>query len=129
LTYMEVRFLVDDLGLSVQDQEKVSNIVGDLHAQTPQGDSQRSAPPMPTSPLDASAPGPGEISVSLDEVARPGTMISGKVTFSDGKLAEWQLDQFGRLGLIPAEEGYKPSEEDLQKFQAQLQQELSRMGL
>jgi hypothetical protein len=55
-------------------------------------------------------------------------MVSGKVKFSDGKSADWSLDQMGRLGLAPAEKGYKPSPADLQDFQVSLQAELERMG-
>jgi hypothetical protein len=56
-------------------------------------------------------------------------MVSGKVKFSDGKTAEWILDQAGRLGLVPGEKGYKPPAADLQEFQVALQQELQKLGL
>jgi hypothetical protein len=65
----------------------------------------------------------------VDQVTRPGAIVSGGVTFSDGKTAEWYLDQTGRLGLAPAEKGYKPSEEDVMDFQAALQQELTKFGM
>ena len=55
-------------------------------------------------------------------------MVSGKVNFSDGKSADWYLDQMGRLGLVPKEQGYKPSEEDLMDFQTELQSELAKLG-
>ena len=53
-------------------------------------------------------------------------VVSGKVTFSDGKRVGWILDQTGRLGLT--ERGYRPPAADLQEFQAALDQELSKMG-
>jgi hypothetical protein len=34
----------------------------------------------------------------------------------------------GRLGLVPKEQGYKPSQDDLMEFQAELQSELARLG-
>jgi hypothetical protein len=55
-------------------------------------------------------------------------VASGKVTFSDGKRAEWYLDQMGRLGLAPMEKGYRPSQTDLVSFQTELQTELARLG-
>ncbi len=55
-------------------------------------------------------------------------MISGKVTFSDGQLAEWYLDQTGRLGVVPKTAGYKPSAADVQDFQTALQQEVAKLG-
>jgi hypothetical protein len=55
-------------------------------------------------------------------------MVSGKAKFSDGKTAEWFLDQAGRLGLAPSEKGYKPPAADLQEFQIALQSELQKLG-
>jgi len=62
-------------------------------------------------------------------LARPGALVSGKVKFSDGKMAEWVLDQSGRLGIVPSEKGYKPAAADVQEFQIVLQQELQKLGL
>jgi len=111
-TYLEVRLLVDDLKLTPKD------------------------PPAPPPPHQAAAKGPlsppdlpaGNVRLAVDQITRAGAMISGKVKFSDGKSADWYLDQMGRLGLAPAEKGYKPSAADLQDFQAALQSELERMG-
>jgi hypothetical protein len=72
---------------------------------------------------------PGGVSVKVDTVMRPGALVSGKVTFSDGNSAEWYLDQMGRLGLVPGQQGYRPSPADVQAFQEQLQQELQKLGL
>jgi hypothetical protein len=55
--------------------------------------------------------------------------VSGSVRFSDGNAAQWYLDQFGRLGLVPQQQGYKPSAVDLESFQIELQNELQRLGL
>jgi hypothetical protein len=67
--------------------------------------------------------------VTLDQLAKPGAIVSGKVTFSDGQSADWYLDQTGRLGVVPKQPGYKPSPADVQQFQVALQSELARMGL
>jgi hypothetical protein len=80
----------------------------------------------PTAATPAAASG---VSVTVDQVTRPGALVSGKVNFSDGKSADWYLDQMGRLGLAPKEAGYKPSEDDLMDFQTELQTELARLGL
>ena len=53
----------------------------------------------------------------------------GKVTFSDGKTVAWYIDQLGRLGLNPDEEGYSPAQEDLAVFQNELRNVLSKQGL
>ncbi len=66
--------------------------------------------------------------MNVDQLARPGAVVSGKVTFSDGIQAEWFFDQTGRLGLVPQQAGYRPPAADLQQFQRALETELSRMG-
>jgi hypothetical protein len=68
------------------------------------------------------------VSVTVDQLARPGAIVSGKVAFSDGQQADWHLDQTGRLGVAPRQQGYKPSAADVQQFQAALEKEISRMG-
>ncbi len=72
--------------------------------------------------------GAGKVKVKVDQIARPGAVASGSVTFSDGNTASWYLDQFGRLGLAPQKQGYKPPATDLQEFQVELQNELAKMG-
>jgi hypothetical protein len=121
-TYMEVRLLVDDLKLTPKDPEP-PKVVAPPAADAAKPAVEKAAPPP------ASAPGaPGAVSVSVDRLARPGAIVSGKVTFSDGQQADWYLDQSGRLAVAPAQLGYKPSAPDVQQFQAALEKEISRMG-
>ncbi|MSU56934.1 MAG: hypothetical protein EXS35_01915 [Pedosphaera sp.] len=123
MTYMEVRFLVDDLKLTPKDPEPPK----------PPAPSPLTAPAAAASPLAPEVPGAdapaGGVSVAVDQLARPGTMVSGKVTFSDGQNADWYLDQTGRLGVVPAVQGYKPAAADVQQFQLALQNELAKMGI
>ncbi len=133
LTYMEVRLLVDDLKLTPKDAEPpkmAQTVLGGAGAAGP-GSSARPAPaaqPGPGTKPTGSAAGTGSVSVSVDQLARPGALVSGKVTFSDGARAEWYLDQSGQLGLIPQKQGYRPPAGDVQQFQIALEQELSRLG-
>ena len=118
MTYMETRFLVDDLKLTLKDPEPPKTEKAPvLDAKKTAEDKKPGAPP------------PGGVSVSVDQIARPGAIVSGKVTFSDGQKAEWYLDQMGRLGVVPAQQGYKPSAVDVQQFQIALQEELQKMGM
>ena len=114
MTYMEVRFLLDDLRLKPKDPEPPKQ-------------------PAPSSPIASATRGlglggGGAVQLSVDALARPGTVVSGKVTFSDGQKAEWYLDQMGRPGLVPAQKGYRPSQLDIMEFQDLLQLELQKLG-
>jgi hypothetical protein len=79
-------------------------------------------------PAPPAQPAPGGVSVTVDQIARPGALASGSVTFSDSQKATWYLDEMGRLGLSPQQTGYKPSAADLQAFQRALQSEIQRLG-
>jgi hypothetical protein len=116
MTYMDVRFLVDEPEKPTEPAEPAPPEGED--ALPAEDDLSDEAPPA----------GTGKVSVTVDQLARPGALVSGKVSFSDGQTAQWHLDQFGRLGLVPPKEGYKPSQEDLMEFQRGLQTELARMG-
>ena len=120
LTYMEVRLLVDDLKLVPKDVEPPKT--PDLSPAPPQPEAQDLDAPV--EPLPAA----GKVSVSVDQITRPGSLVSGKVNFSDGQQAEWYLDQFGQLGLAPKQKGYKPSQADVREFQVALQNEMARLG-
>jgi hypothetical protein len=111
LTYMDVRFLVDDLKLQLkEEQPKQSEAADRIAAAKQEGEMQREG-----------AAAPGGVSVSMDSITKPHALASGKVTFSDGETAEWMLDQSGRLGLVPAKPGYRPSQTDVLAFQDELQ--------
>jgi len=129
MTYMELRFLLDDLKLKPKDKEP------------PAAPTLAAKPPAPGAPATKQPPQPaedefeeepagagGSVTVNVDQVTRPGALVSGKVTFSDGQTADWYLDQTGRLGVVAKQQGYKPSQADLMAFQAELQSELARQG-
>jgi len=126
LTYMEVRFLVDDLKLKLKDPEPPKVV------EPPPAAKPAAAPAASKQTLsgkEASLPsGGGKVSVGVDQITRPGAIVSGKVTFSDGQTADWHLDQTGRLVLVSKQQGYKPSPADVQDFQIALQQEVAKLG-
>jgi len=130
LTYMEARFLVDDLKLTPKDPEPPKVVAPPPAAAKP------AAAGLATTPVsDGAMPGADEVLppasnvvVSVDQITRPGALISGKVNFSDGQIADWYLDQTGRLGVVPKQQGYKPSAGDVREFQLALQQEMTKLG-
>jgi len=120
VTYMEVRLLVDDLKLTPKDPEVVKPV--------PPPEPAPAAVPAPANPLSLANPA-GGVSLTVDQITRPGSMVSGKVTFSDGTSAQWHLDQSGRLGLVAPKPGYRPPAADVPHFQAALEAELARLGM
>ena len=124
VTYMEARFLVDDLKLTPKDPEPPKVVVPEAKPAV------GAVPPNQALPAADPALPPlgGKVSVGVDQITRPGAIVSGKVTFSDGQTAEWYLDQTGRLGVVPKQQGYKPSPADVQDFQLALQQEVAKLG-
>src|SRR5436190_16805893 len=96
LTYMDVRLLVDDLKLTPKDIERPKTATLGAAAASPQsaapspGNKKTSTPAAPKTPEG--------VSVQVDQLAKPGAVVSDKVTFSDGITADWYFDQTGRLG-------------------------------
>jgi hypothetical protein len=110
MTYMDLRFMVDDLDLQVA-------------ATAPKFDD-----PKKDMAAEAAAP-PGKVSVSLDKITKPDALVSGQVTFTDGMSAQWSLDQMGRLSLNASQPDYRPSQEDLQAFQEELSEAVKKSGM
>ncbi len=135
LTYMEVRFLVDDLKLMPKDPAPPKVELPPAPAPAPSATpAPAAALPNPSADLAGetsldAAPFPaGSVSVTVDVVTKPGTMVSGNVTFSDGESAAWYMDQMGRLGVVAKTQGYKPSAADVQTFQDGLEAEFKKLG-
>src|SRR5262245_340441 len=87
MTYMDVRFLVDDLKLTPKDSERPKSPA----AASPLAAAAGKSKPNQPAPAGKASPAPktGAVSLSVDQIARPGAVVSGKVTFSDGNQAEW----------------------------------------
>ena len=124
ITYMDVRFLIDDIGATPVDKTQP--------APEPAAQEVGAAPAaedvVGAAEADPGAATPGNVSITLDSVQRPGELASGSVTFSDGQTGQWFLDGSGQLGFDPPYKGYQPSPADVRQFQAQLQKELSKGG-
>ena len=162
MTYMDVRFLVDDLGLELKNAapkadasdlsktpaagnpaptrpaapekkglvEKLKEKVG-LGGATDDEDEVPSDDDYPASdaPLpEPAAGGASTLTLEVDRLIRPGAVVSGNVTFSDGVTGKWALDQHGRLMLDTPQKGYQPTPADVQAFQRELQVQLQRQG-
>lgn len=117
MTYMDVRFLLLDHGIEIAtaaapvQPEKVEPTPAAAPAAQPQ--------------MGQGAAQPGKPVVTLDELTIPGTLISGKVQFSSGTRGGWQIDQLGRFAWNDLQG--QPTPEELQAFQQELTQLLSRV--
>ena len=104
ITYMDTRFLILDLGIELKKEEA----------------------PVESAPEEELKVATGMVETTVDELVRPGALVSGRVTFSDGEKALWAIDQMGRLSLDADTPGYKPDEEDMITFQEQLRDKLAK---
>lgn len=158
LTYIDTRFLIDDLGLEIKQVAKPAaksapadlgiakpgapapGGVGSRPGAAPAQDAElvddgeayeagadEFAADAPTDAAPAGAAG-GKVTIDVDRIMRPGTVVSGTVKFSDGQSGKWALDQYGRLVFEGATPGYRPSPADLQAFQRELSAQLQRQG-
>jgi hypothetical protein len=138
MTYMDVRFLVDDLNLELKDP-------------APKADANDVSKGAAPKPVDAGTAGPvgvekasvagdagtldeepapaGGVSVTVDKVSlHPGAMASGTVTFPDGVTGRWIVDLQGRPGITEVSKpGYRPSPVDAQAFMQELSMALQHI--
>lgn len=143
MTYMEVRFLIDDLQLHLVDKPAPVPAKAAPSSGAAQAGKEKKGALSGLKSLfggnekeeveedDFAADNPfggGKVSVEVDRLVRPGAVVSGSATFSDGEKAQWYVDQFGRLGLAPVKKGYQPTQEDMMTFQQELQMALQRKG-
>jgi hypothetical protein len=107
---MDTRFLSLDLALTFQVDEEEPKAPDVVESPLAQEEPQ----------LGATEPDGASVVATLDQVARPGSMVSGTVTFSDGMKGLWLIDEMGRPSIDPDQPGYQPSEADLVSFQDEL---------
>ena len=117
MTYMDVRFLVDDLNLALVEKEEPK----------PEAAAADAAPADAAVPAETSQ-GAGVVTVEVDTIAQPHAMVSGHVTFSDGEKADWYIDHQGRPGMAARTPGYRPTPQDITDFQAKLDAALRQAG-
>lgn len=152
MTYMDVRFLVDDLNLALKDAAPKAD-ASDVSktaapARQPAHPAGAAEPMDPDSdlppeeelpedaeldeaiPPDASPTGPSSLSVTVDKVTLlPSALASGTVTFSDGVTGKWIVDNYGRPGFTEVSKpGYRPSAADAQAFMQELSAALQKRG-
>jgi len=118
MTYMDVRFLVDDLNLALVEKEEPK----------PVEEPVAEAAPAESAVATETAQGAGVVTVEVDTIAQPHAMVSGHVTFSDGEKADWYIDHQGRPGMAARTPGYRPTPQDITDFQTKLDAALRQAG-
>jgi hypothetical protein len=143
LTYMDVRFLVDDLNLNLKDAAPKLDTTLQKSAPPPPADpmglGQNAPAPADGSadgaaeldPLDDLPAGGGNVTVAVDKVTLiPGAMASGTVTFGDGVTGKWIVDNYGRPGFTEVSKpDYRPTPADAQAFMQELSAAMQRRGM
>ena len=107
ITYMELRLLLSEMPDATLPEKELPKTV------------------LPPEPPAGAATG-GKLSISMDQMPSPGSMLSGYARFSSGAKAHWFLDEAGRLGLEPELGSGKPTPADMQEFTAELRRMLQR---
>lgn len=127
MTYMDVRFLIDDLAIELPEKKP---------APTPEPAKEASDEVLEADEMDddfdddfGAPTGKSKVTVTIDKITRPGSLASGTVRFSDGVSAKWLLDQMGRMGLDGVDRAYRPSDDDMMAFQQELSAAARKMGL
>jgi hypothetical protein len=149
ITYRDVRFLVDDLDLTLKDPAPKAD-ASDLSkpAAAKGGPAAEPAGAAPgeeegslgaeddaaegVGPEDALNPAlGGHVAVVVDKVTLiPGAMASGTVTFGDGVTGKWIVDNYGRPGFTEVSKpGYRPTPADAQAFMQELSAALQGRGM
>jgi len=121
LTYLDARLLMLDVGVRIKDRPRdpVPVVAAPL---------QDGAVDENLDNASAEPAAEGALQLTADQVATPGTLISGKVVFTDGQAAAWHLDERGSLGLSGAPKGYQPPPADIPIFQQELDLLMQRAG-
>ena len=127
---MDVRFLVDDLDVKMPEPEAQPESNQEAKEETAQSTDPTDGESIDPEIVGDDSSSAGGVSVDVDAIMRPGSLVSGTVRFSDGVSLGWQLSASGQLGLIPGEDPeYRPDPEDVQSFQTQLEEVLRKKGL
>ncbi len=117
LSYMDTRFLVIDLNAQIKDKAAPAE-------KKPDEPAEDGADALESEPL----PADGGVEVEISPIARPGFALAGSVVFPDGMKADWGFTNDGRFSLDPQTAGYRPTAEDLRKFQTKLRELCSAQG-
>jgi hypothetical protein len=132
MTYMDVRFLVDDLNLQLKDPAPKADASDVSKGPAPKPEAEKKGfiekakEKLGLAGGDADeadeAPAPSGVRVTVDKVnLNPNAMASGTVAFAGGVTGKWIVDLQGRPGIVEVSQpGYRPSAAEAQAFMQEL---------
>lgn len=123
VTYLETRFLLEDLKIELKPKEEPQPEPEEEPVEEPETELEEALPEEPAPAGDE------EVSVTVDQVLRPGALISGQAVFAGGKSMAWWLDQMGQLGVDPSDPDFRPNDSQLRAFQIALQKTIQESGM
>ncbi len=112
ITYMELRLLLSEMPDAKLPEKELPK-----------------TPTLPPEPTPAAGAAAGKLSISVDQMPAPGSMLSGYARFASGAKAHWFLDGAGRLGVEPELGSSKPTQKDMQEFTVELKRMLQQSGM
>jgi DNA-binding transcriptional MerR regulator len=123
VTYMELRLLLSEMpDVTLPEKEPPKPPPSAAAAST-------STSPAPVAGMPAKNASVGKLTISVDQMPQPGSMLSGFARFASGAKAHWFLDTTGRLGLDPELGSDKPTQQDMQEFTMELRRLLQSGGM
>ncbi len=136
MTYMDVRFLVDDLNLMIKDApaKKSTDLSQPVTKSESSAEETVDEAETALDPLEddqnAAPAAIGNAIVTVDKVTLiPGAIASGTVAFSDGVTGKWIIDNQGRPGFTEVSQpDYHPKPEDAQAFMRELSAAMQSRG-
>ena len=123
ITYMELRLLLSEMPDAKLPEKELPKTVLPPAAPPGSGALKDSGPAA----VGQETAG-GKLSISVDQMPTPGTMLSGYARFSSGAKAHWFLDEMGRLGVEPELGSGKATPKDMQEFTTELRRMLQQTG-
>jgi hypothetical protein len=128
ITYMDLRLLLSEMPNAKLPEKEPRKTVLPTSG-TPASAGTKAAPKDLASPAATKEPtAGGRLSISVDQMPAPGSMLSGYARFSSGARAHWFLDEMGRLGIDPELGAGKPTQADMQEFSSELRRLLQQTG-
>ncbi|HTS18316.1 MAG TPA: hypothetical protein VMP11_12130 [Verrucomicrobiae bacterium] len=129
ITYMELRLLLSEMpDAKLPEKEVRKTVLPTSAVSAPTAGSTGASRDIPSTPSAKEAPAGGRLSISVDQMPAPGSMLSGYARFSSGAKGHWFLDEMGRLGIEPELGSGKPTQTDMQEFSNELRRLLQQTG-